>query len=306
MTSITDKEFKALENFTTELSPGNVKKAMGELGNSSGDLWNVKPQDVKILTGLNPRIRTPKYAAKIRWLADQIKAFGYYADKPLAGYIAVEDGHNVMYLQDGHGRLEAVLLAISEGAPIKTVPFVQKDRSNDAKDLTIALISSNEGESFSAMEKAILVKRMRVFGSTDTEIAQTMRCSPAYVGQLATLAGAPKKVRDMVINEEISATNAIEAIRKHGDKAVEVLSGALDKAKASGKTKASAKDDAGSATLARQKKHGPALYEMVVALLEHGETVIPESMQQDLDSLLFKIEDAGAKEVAASKGEALL
>jgi hypothetical protein len=45
---------------------------------------------------------------------------------------------------------------------------------------------------------------------------------------------------------------------------------------------------------------------MVVALLEHGETVIPESMQQDLDSLLFKIEDAGAKEVAASKGEALL
>lgn len=303
---ITDKTLKSIEDFNTELTPGNVKKAMASLGNSSGDLWNVKPQDVKILTGLNPRIRTPKYAAKIRWLADQMKTCGYFPDKPLCGFVAVEDGEQVLYLQDGHGRLEAVLLAISEGAHIKTVPFVQKDRSNDAKDLTIALITANEGESFSAMEKAILVKRMRLFGSSDGEIAQTMRVSPAYVGQLATLAGAPKKIRDLVINEEISATNAIEAIRKHGDKAAEVLSGALDNAKASGKTKASAKDDAASATAARQKKHGPELYAMVIALLEHSETVVPESMRKDLDSLLFKIEDAGVKETVASKEEALV
>lgn len=295
--SITEKTLKALEDFNTELTPGNVKKAMSALGNSSGDLWNVKPEDIKILAGLNPRLRTAKYAAKIRWLADQMKAFGYYSDKPLCGYVAVEDGAQVLYLQDGHGRLEAVLLAISEGAPIKTVPFVQKDRSNDAKDLTIALIASNEGESFSAMEKAILVKRMRAFGSSDAEIAQAMRCSPAYVGQLATLAGAPKKIKDLVIEETISATNAIEAMRKHGDKAFEMLSGAVENAKAKGKGKASAKDsvpDEAAAATARQKKFGPALYALIVQIVEHKGTTVPEEFQNDLDSMLFRIEQVEA------------
>lgn len=306
MADVTEKELQTLEDFNLELTPGSVKKAMSELGASSGDLWKTRPQDIKVLPGFNPRIRTAKLEAKVRWLADQMKEFGFYPDKPLAGYVAVENGANVLYLQDGHGRLEAVLLATAEGADIKTVPFLAKDRSSDAKDLTVALVASNEGESFTPMEKSILVKRFRAFGSTDVEIAKAMRCSPAYVGQLATLAGAPMRIKNMVIAEQVSATNAIEAIRKHGDNASDVLSAALEKAQASGKSKASAKDDTGSALKARQKKHGPALYEMVIALLEHSETSIPESMQKDLDSLLFRIEQEDVKEVVSKQGEALL
>lgn len=306
MTDVTEKELQTLEDFNLELTPGSVKKAMSELGASSGDLWKTRPQDIKVLPGFNPRIRTAKLDAKIRWLADQMKEFGFYPDKPLAGYVAVENGSNVLYLQDGHGRLEAALLAISEGADINTVPFLAKDRSSDAKDLTVALVASNEGEPFTPMEKSILVKRFRVFGSSDTEIAKAMRCSPAYVGQLATLAGAPMRIKNMVIAEQVSATNAIEAIRKHGDKAADVLSAALEKAQASGKTKASAKDDATSALTSRQKKYGPSLYSAVIALLEHSETVIPTALQKDLDDLLFRIEQEDVKQVVAKKGEALL
>ena len=303
---LSNKEFQALEKFNLDLTAGSAKKAMSELGASSADRYNVEPKDVMVVPRLNPRIRTPKHVAKIRWLADQMKLHGFYADKALACYAAVVDGKQVVYLQDGHGRHEAVLLAISEGAPITTVPVIFKDRSLNEVDRSIAMVASNGGTDWTPMEKSIWVSRFRAWGKPDGEIAQLLQCSPAYVGQLATLAGAPKKIRDMVIGDEISATNAIEALRKHGDKAAEVLSGALGKAKASGKTKASAKDDAASAALARQKKHGPALYEMVVALLEHKATVVPEEMQKDLDSLLFKIEDAGVKEVVASKQESLL
>lgn len=290
MSDLSDTDFEVLRDFDLELTPGSVKKVMSELGASSADRWNVRPQDIEVVPGLNPRIRTSKHTAKIRWLADQMALHGFYADKALAGYVAIVDGKQVIYLQDGHGRLEAVLLAISEGAPIETVPVIIKDRSMNQVDRAISMVASNGGTDWTPMEKAVWVSRFKAWGKHDSEIAQLLQCSTSYIGHLATLAGAPKKIRDMVINEEISATNAIDALRKHGDKAAEVLTKALDKAKLSGKTKASAKNDETSAATARRRKHGAALYLMVIALLEHKETSIPESMQQDLDSLLFKIE----------------
>lgn len=303
-TNISDKDYKALEGFHTELVAGNARATMKDIGASSNDLWKVPVDQIYILAGYNPRVG-PRFEAKIEWLTAQILEFGFYPDKPLAGYVAIEDGKQVIYVQDGQSRLLAAREAIKQGAPITTLPMVLKDRSMSMYDLTVALVASNEGEPFGPMEKAALVKRFRVFGKTDGEIATIMRVSPAYVGQLATLAGAPKKIRDMVINEEISATNAIESMRKHGDKAGEVLGGAVDKAKASGKGKASAKDDAASAALARQKKFGPQLYTMIVSILEHKATVIPDGFQTDLDSLLFRIEkeDLGQKVAKVAKAK---
>ena len=317
MTTLSDKDFKALAAYNRDLTSGNIKKAIAEHGDGSADLWNVMPQNIRILPGYNPRIRTAKYAAKIRWLADQMKEHGFYPDKPLAGFVAIEDGKQIIYLQDGEGRLEGVLLAISEGAPIKTVPMVMKDRSNNQLSLSKALVASNGGTDFTAMEKAILVARFKAFGESDADIAKLMQCSAAYVGHLTTLAGAPKKIRDMVINDEISATNAIESIRKHGDKAGEMLESALENAKAKGKGKASAKDasnDPAAAAIARQKKWGPELFALVVKITEAKHTKIDPEFADELDSMLFRIEQADtpkaeklkkapAKKAAAKKAD---
>lgn len=291
----TDKEFKATTDYSGELTAGNLKKTMTDLGAKSNDLWKVRPSDIQILPGYNPRIRNDKYNQKIRWLADQMKEHGYYPDKPLAGYVAVEAGKQVIYLQDGHGRLEAALLAIKEGAPIETLPMVMKDRSMSQVDLTIALVTSNEGEPFGAMEKAALVKRFRAFDKTDTEIAAIMRCTPAYVGQLATLAGAPRKIRDMVADGEVSATNAIEMMRKHADGATDVLEAAVATAKAKGKGKASAKDDKASALVARQKQAGPELYRLIDLLMSDKANKFTGPASDELDSLMFKIENGPPK-----------
>jgi ParB family chromosome partitioning protein len=111
-------------------------------------------------------------------------------------------------LQDGHRRHAAVLRAIEKGAPIKTVPVVLKERSDNAVDLTLALLHSNEGEPFSTYEKAVLAKRLKKMGWENKQIAEEFRCTAAFVGQLLTMAGAPQAIAELVQNGNLSATEA--------------------------------------------------------------------------------------------------
>jgi len=117
-----------MEDFTRELTPGNTKAAMKAVGAASSDLWKVDPGQLRTLDGFNARIKNDAYAARVRWIADSIKANGFYPDKPLTGFVALEDGEEVIYVTGGHRRHEGVLLAIEEGADVPTVPVVIKPR----------------------------------------------------------------------------------------------------------------------------------------------------------------------------------
>lgn len=294
----TDAVVKAIANFSTELTAGNTKATMSAIGAKSSDLWKVKPGDINVLPDYNARLPGPNRTAHVRWLADQIKTYGFYADKPLAGFVAQEGGKQVIYLQDGHCRLEAAIIAISEGAPLETLPMVMKDRSSSMVDLTVALLNSNEGKAFTVLEKALIAKRFKNFGLEDKQVAEKMGCTSAYVGQLLTLAGAPRKIRDLLQAGDISATNAIETIRKHGDKAGEALETAVVAAKSAGKSKATAKDDKASRRVAREKKLAAALFKAVRELLDNKAVVkvIPDALYKELDTLVFKAENEPVKE----------
>jgi ParB family chromosome partitioning protein len=286
----TETEFKTIANFDAELTAGNTKTAMSQAGARSADLWKVPPENVRVMPGANLRLPGTGRDAHVRWLADQMKLYGFLPNKPLTGYVAIEGGVQVIYLQDGGCRYDAVRLAVSEGAPITTIPMVILDRSSNACDLTIAMFNANkEGKSFNALEKAIGAKRLKSFGQSDTEIAAVIGCTTAYVGQLLTLAGAPKKVRDMVQAGEVSSTNAIKMMGKHKEGASEALDKAVKAAKAKGKGKASAKDDDDSALLARQKRHGPALFALVGRYLDTKPN-IPDEFGEELDALFAKVE----------------
>ena len=310
--TISDKDFKAIENFDIEQVAGNVDATMKAVGAERTKSFLVPIDQIHILPGYNPRIPGPRYQAKLEWLSAQIQEHGFYPDKPLAGFVVVEDGVQATYVQDGQSRLLAARMAVEAGAPLTHLPMIIKDKASSQLDLTIALVTSNEGEAFGPMEKAALVKRFRAFGKSDAEIAVIMRCSAAYVGQLSTLAAAPSKIRNMIVEEEVSATRAIEVIKKHGDKALEVLQAGLSKAKDKGKTKSSAKDDLDAYKKTRQKQLAGDAFNLLITLLESKEVQMPKELADLIDSLVFRSEEAPPapkepkpKKVAKAKKEPL-
>jgi hypothetical protein len=225
-----------------ELVGGNVKTAMKSVGASSADLWKVKPSEIKFMDGFNLRQHNTEYEEHIEWLTSSIMQNGYYQDKPIAGYVATDDVNGqVIFCTDGHSRVTAALRAISRGAPIETVPMVIKPKGTTMEDLTFALFTSNEGRPFSPFEKGLAIKRLIDMGVDETVIAKRLGITVPYVNDLLTAVGAPRAVREMIASGAVSAATAVAQIKKHGSKATEKLQEAAKVAKASGKTKVTAK-----------------------------------------------------------------
>jgi len=231
-------------DFAPELVRGNLKAAMASAGATNPhSLWTVHPSHLRVIEGFNGRIRTPSYLEHLADVKNSIRENGYYQDKPLAGYVAKEDGDDVIYVTEGHTRFEAVRELIDEGHEIEKVPVVIKPNGTSMEDLTIALVTSNNGRPFTTYETALMVKRLIGMGLDEATIAKRLnfKSGKKYVDDLLTLAGAPKAIRDMVIADKIAATLAIQELTKHGAKATERLKAAVEKATAGGKKKASAK-----------------------------------------------------------------
>ena len=274
-----------MEDFTRELTPGNTKAAMKAVGAVSADLWKVAPDKLRVLKGFNARIINDTYTARVRWIADSIKANGFYPDKPLTGFVALEDGEEVIYVTGGHRRFEAVFLAIEEGANVPTVPVVIKPRGTSMEDLTVDLVVGNEGEPLSTYEQAVVCKRLAAFGWDSKEIARRLGYSTAqYVDGLLSLASAPLPIRRMVMESVISATTAIEAIKKHGDKAGDVLLAAMVK---SGTGRVTAKHMPDAAFKKTLKKQAEPMHQMLTTLMDDpGYTQLSTKFQKALVELL--------------------
>lgn len=223
------------------LAPGSIKSAMKDAGAGSRDLWQVPPGQLRMIENFNVRINGEKHMAKVREYADSMKSEGFYQHKPLAGYVAKEGDEQVIYITDGHTRLQSVLLANKEGAEILLIPIVVSQAGVSVEDLTVALVRSNSGEPLAPMEIAIVCKRLARFGWDEKTIAGRIGVSEQYVKNLLSLIAAPAEIRQMVIEDRVSASTAIEVIGKHGDKALEVLSKAEAKANGSGKGKVTGK-----------------------------------------------------------------
>lgn len=222
-------------NFELELVPGAVKSAMA--GVKSADLWKVPRDRIKVMPGFNVRVQNDDHAAQVRFIAESMKANGYFPDKPLAGFVAREDGENVIYVTDGHTRLEAVDLANAEGAEILEIPVVTKPAGTSMEDLTVALVVSNEGRNLTPFEVAVVCKRLIGYGMTEDEIARRIGKTRAYVGNLLLLVSAPRAVTTMVQQGQVSASLAVEAVKAHGKDAAQALTEGLKAAQEKGKDK---------------------------------------------------------------------
>jgi ParB family transcriptional regulator, chromosome partitioning protein len=231
--------------FDKELTAGNTKNAMSaaEAKATSGTLYDVPRAQIRVIDGFNVRYETEAYRKHINDLAESIVANGFNKSKPLAGYVAKEGEDHFIYVTDGHSRLRAVDLAVEMGAEIETLPVIVKAAATSMEDLTVALVQENNGRPLQPFEQATVVKRLEGYGWDDDRIAKALTCTTRYVQDLKILAGAPAAVRNYVVEDKVSATEAIKLLRKHdGAKVLELLKAAVAKAEGRGKNKATAKD----------------------------------------------------------------
>lgn len=229
-------------SFSHDLVSGNVKAAMKGADAKSRDLWMVPVAELTILDDFNVRSKNDNYTATVREIADSIKANGFYAHKPFACIVIKDNGADVLAVFDGHTRYEGLILAISEGALVERVPVVAAPAGTTLEDITVGLVTNNNGRQLEPMGLAVVCKRLVGYGLEVSEISKRLGFTPAYVGGLLSLIGAPKQIRDMVTLGTVSATLAVSTLRDEGEKAVSVLEQGLVAAKASGKTKVTKKN----------------------------------------------------------------
>ncbi len=166
------------------------------------------------LLGIDPafnvRIPCDALTAHIRSVADSIKSAGYDRSMPLR----VRLQNDKAIVVNGHCRLAAVKLAISEGTDIRGIPCVIEPKGTTDADRDLALLTTNNGLLFQPLEQVIPVMRMLSHGWTKKDIADKCGKSPQWVDNLLILNGAAAPLREAVVNNEISATLATSLARE--------------------------------------------------------------------------------------------
>lgn len=330
MTTAPTQEELTLDSFEKDLVTGSIKKMMAgikaeyvvkaEGAGGSADLWKVPPQELRVMAGFNTRISGPKLDAHIRDLANSMKNEGYYQDKPVAAIVlAGNDGQLGLYVTDGHCRLKAALLAISEGAEFKVIPVVTEDgRTTTLEDLTVKLYRSNTGKEMSPFEIGLICKRLSRADWSDKMIGERLGIKPQYVDGLLRLVSAPKALRDAVTDDKLAATEAIKMIRQYGAAgAVEELEKMMANAEAElAKNSADAPDQSKPIRLTARhasnanvkkavKKHGVDLYLAAKQVKsDPAYATLKEATRIQLDALLAQLEAAETADSAPVESDA--
>lgn len=287
-------------------------------GVKKDDVFKVPVHKLEEQDGFNERdYDDPEVIQKIKDFAFAYKS-GHFVP-PLV--VRIDSATGRFYVVEGHQRRRGALLAIEEGAAIETlvcIPF----RGNDM-DRIHCQLSSQDGLKLKPVGIARNYLKLINMGSTEKDIATHCRKPIAHVKGMLVLAAAPTAVQRMVNQGTVSATLAIDMLRKHGDKAEEHLKGELASAQAKGKKKlkpAAVREwipprknsiaiYSSLGNLAENVKKQPNVAELLEKVAQTPEVVQGTSVQVDaaaLIQLLKAFDDAEALKArrAASKAEA--
>lgn len=284
-----------------QLSSTSTRNAAKAAGGSSRDHWFVERDKIHVIDGFNVRVHNKAHKEYVRWLADQMKAVGFLVDKSLSCYASKDEGGNeLIYVTDGHTRLEAYDLATSEGADLGPIPVSlgKELQSQNLEDLTVRLVTTNSGRELSSLEKAAVYKRLINFRWSEKDIATRLGVTTQHVENLLLLASAQPAIRQMVANDEVAASLAIEAIRSYGVKALARLKEGLEGAIKVGKAKVT-KQHLVSPTDRFAKRQAPQLFSVAKSVFaDPGFAKLSPQVRETLAELLGLIEEASKKKTA--------
>jgi len=214
--------------------------AIKDVASGRGDLYKLDPKIIQIKEGWNSREATdPQNSNHIAELAASIKEVG--VKKPLVCYMENE----VVYVTDGHCRLQAVMRLIEEGVEIKTVPVIVEDRHANEADRIFSQIVHNAGKPLTSLEQAKVFKRLIDLGWVQKDIAAKAGISGGRVSQLLELLILPAILQKYIIEGKASASMVLNIYKKHKqnvDETIMELNGAVKVAQEQGRTRAMPKD----------------------------------------------------------------
>jgi ParB family chromosome partitioning protein len=288
-------------NLDLTLERGKMK-AISEAATSKSTEYVVRVDQLRTIPGFNVRVReTNDYRSDLDALKQSIRENGFYTNKPLAGYIGKDGDADVIYITDGHRRLEAVqeinAEALNDGEQIEGLPVVLKPADSSIGDLTIALAQDNSGRPLTPYEMGIVVQRLA--GMKDGEgnaiyskadIARKLSITERYIDDLNVLVAAPAKVRTAVLEGNVASTLAIQELRRSPKKAEERIAAAIQKAKSQGKTKATRKHIADTAKMQTVRLNvsmatGTPMGDVLKAMATQIRQTVPHSSKDEGDLL---------------------
>lgn len=203
--------------------------------------------------------------------------------------VRVADNGDVLIVE-GHCRRRGVLLAIERGAAIDYLECDQF-KGNDIERTTV-MIRSAEGMSLKPLQIAMGVLRLHRMKQSNKDIALKLDRTPANVEQLLLLATANHDVQQLVREGKVEAYTAIDAIREHGEKAGEFLTGVYEKVVATGGKK-----------VTKVAINGRALPRKVVSGLVAATTSFTEKLDNTARRTLAEIEKLEPEQIKGRKVE---
>lgn len=214
--------------------------AIKDVAVGRSDLYRLDPTIIKIKEGWNSReANDPQNASHVAELAESIREIG--VKKPLVCYME----NDVVYVTDGHCRLQAVMHLIEQGVEVKTVPVMVEDRHSNESDRIFSQIVHNAGKPLTSLEQAKVFKRLVDLGWAQKDIAAKAGITGGRVSQLLELNTLPVILQKYIIEGKASANMVLQTYKKHKqniDETILELNGAVRVAEESGRVRALPKD----------------------------------------------------------------
>lgn len=214
-------------------------KAMAEAkleGIQKATYFKLDPNRVEFEPGFNLREDGPELDAYLESLYQAMKAGA--AVPPID--VSVVDGRVIA--RDGHCRTRVARRLVAEGIPY--LLEARQYRGNDA-ECVLHMLGTAQGRALSPLEQGRGFLRLIRYGLTVVQIVERVGLHRNTVDNWLILAEAPSELQQMVSRGEVAAIVAVEAVRKHGAKAAELLKGKVEKVKATGETKVTRKHVSG-------------------------------------------------------------
>jgi len=185
-----------------------------------GNLIKVRPQDVEIQEGFNLRSKSRAFQETV---ARYTHAILHGAQMPPLKVRYSPDRRIIV--RDGERRLLAYLAAIEAGAPIEYIEVIEH-KGNEVDDVLLMIGTADHNSELTPLEKGRGYKRLRQYGWSVGQIAEHWNRSSVHVSDLLLLADAPVAIHQLIEEETVASYTAIEAIKQHGDNAINVLTDA--------------------------------------------------------------------------------
>lgn len=281
---------EAREQLAKVSLPENKKKGTLRTltASGSGELFQLNPYLISIHEGWNCRdLSSQDNIDHIDDLARNIAQIG--VKQPLT---VVLNGKEP-FLTDGHCRLLATFRAIEVyGAEISAVPVIVESGLVDEPDRKLSQIVKNSGKRPSVIEMGRLFADMyENFKWTPEKIADRLgNMTAARVSQMIEfMKNSNNTINSMITKGEISHTLASDILRESGNNpedAAQVLTEAVENAKAEGKTKATKKHVADKIT---PKVAMKAIFESKKTIIEREDETVTITMPKEFWEQISKL-----------------